>query len=324
MNILIFARENAKLSMNLTSEHIAQIKTISPASTITISDNPTEEELRGTEVLIPVLSLNKLPLSKMPTLKWIHVTSAGINKLPEEIELEKILITNSSGVHPLPISEQIFAYILMFARNMHLTYKAQITEKSWMKEKSKMSVFEIHGKTIGIIGMGRIGSEVAQVAKGFGMKVLGIVTDKNRTVENVDMLFEMNELDGVLSQSDIVVNCLPGTEATRGLYTLEKFKKMKSSALFINIGRGVSVVESDLVIALKENIIRGAGLDVFEKEPLSDESPLWNLENVIITPHSAGKTPYYMDRVIEIFCKNLKAFENNQEMPNKINPSKGY
>jgi phosphoglycerate dehydrogenase-like enzyme len=134
----------------------------------------------------------------------------------------------------------------------------------------------------------------------------------------------MDELPNLLKEADFVVNALPGTVHTKGIFDLKLFKKFKETSYFINIGRGTSVVEKDLVEALEERIIAGAGLDVFEVEPLPEISPLWKLENVIITPHYSGWTPKYTERVINIFCENLKSYLKGGKMPNLVNKELGY
>lgn len=167
---------------------------------------------------------------------------------------------------------------------------------------------EIHENTIGIIGVGTIGKETAKIAKAFGMKVLGL-RHSGKAEEYVDEIYTSNQLDLLLPKCDYVVVTLPLTKETFHLFGAEQFKQMKTSAYFINIGRGEIVNEEDLVMALKDGEIAGAGLDVFEKEPLSVDSPLWGMENAIITPHTAGPTEHYNKRVVEdILIPNLKDY----------------
>jgi phosphoglycerate dehydrogenase-like enzyme len=184
---------------------------------------------------------------------------------------------------------------------------------------------EIHEKTIGIIGVGAIGKETAKIAKAFGMKVLGL-RHSGKAEEYVDEMYTSNQLDLLLPKCDYVVVTLPLTKETFHLFGAEQFKQMKTSAYFINIGRGEIVNEEDLVMALKDGEIAGAGLDVFEKEPLSVDSPLWGMENVIITPHTAGSTEHYNKRVVEdILIPNLKDYILGKAPSiNLVDFSKGY
>lgn len=314
MNVLIYS-DNSEFD----TKHKNQITSLGKDVTLAVSPNPTSKQLAETEIFLPMHNFSKIELSDMPNLKWVHVSSAGVNGVVEKLVNTDIILTNSSGVHPIPIAEQIFTYMLMFARGIDQTMRSQYAKK-WQRE---IQTFELHGKTIVIVGFGRIGRKVAQLAKAFDMKVLGVKTKVTKE-QHVDEVFEIKDLPVVLKQADFVVNCLPGTEETRGVFSLKEFKKMKPSAYFINIGRGFSAKEDDLIKVLQTNIIAGAGLDVFEEEPLLSKSPLWSLSNVIITPHTAGKTPEYMNRVIDIFCKNLTAYLAGQKMPNEVDKKKGY
>jgi len=328
MKILIIQNKVDVLNpmLQLNEKHIRQIKGQFPNSEVTVVDDAKEQvdsRIQETEVII-TLSLSNIDFEKAKNLKWVHVTSAGVDRIPEPMLKSDILITNSSGVHSIPIAEHVLAFMLMFERQIHKSFRTQITEKKWVRDYKILSVSELHGKTIGIIGLGEIGKKIGELTKAFDMKVFAVVRNLREKDDNVDELYPPDGLDKVLQNSDYVVCCLPLTKETYHLFDYQKFKKMKPSAYFINIGRGKIVNEQDLIRALKENVIAGAGLDVFEEEPLPSDSELWNLENVIITPHYSGWTPYYMDRVIDIFCENLEAFLKNQEMPNLIDKERGY
>ena len=183
-------------------------------------------------------------------------------------------------------------------------------------------MFELNGKTLGIVGYGRIGAQIARLGKGFGMRVAALAHTKKIEDKNVDISYRMVDL--LLNKSDFVVNALPLTDETQGYFDTSKFKQMKPTAYFVNIGRGKTVIESDLIKALKNKTIAGAGLDVFEEEPTPDSNPLWKLPNVIMTPHISGWTPEYTNRVVNIFCENLKAYLKKRSMPNLVDKSRGY
>ncbi|MGG3891004.1 D-2-hydroxyacid dehydrogenase [Metabacillus fastidiosus] len=255
-------------------------------------------------------------------LRWFQSWSAGINKLPLESFKElNIILTGASGVHAYPVSETIFALMLALTRKID-TYVKNQREKKW--HHSGLSL-EMHEKTVGIIGVGAIGKETAKIAKAFGMRVLG-VRHSGKREEYVDEMFKLDELDSIIPACDYIVITLPLTEETYHLFGAKQFQLMKKSAFFINIGRGNIVVEQELIKALQQKTITGAGLDVFEKEPLSEDNPLWNLENVIITPHSSGSTEHYAKRVIEdIFIPNLQSYLAGETPPiNLIDYEKGY
>jgi len=255
-------------------------------------------------------------------LKWLQTWSAGVDSLPLELlQSKKITLTSANGVHAYPISETIFALMLGLTRKIH-TYVKNQQAKTW--HHAHMGL-EMHEKTVGIIGVGEIGKETAKIAKAFGMKVLG-VRYSGKPADNVDEMYTLDQLSLLLPKCDYVVVTLPHTKETHQLFGPEQFNQMKASSFFINIGRGEIVVEDVLVKALQEGVISGAGLDVFETEPLTAESPFWEMENVIITPHTSGSTEHYNKRVIEnILIPNLKLYMDGK-MPtiNLVDFSKGY
>jgi phosphoglycerate dehydrogenase-like enzyme len=255
-------------------------------------------------------------------LKWLQSWSAGVNSFPlKEMERKDILITTANGVHAYPISETIFALLLGLTRKIN-TYVRNQEKKTWHHSNIKG---EIHEKTIGILGVGAIGKETAKIAKAFGMKVIGFRHSGNPE-QYVDQIYKIDQLNNMLPDCDFVVITLPLTDDTYKLFGAEQFNLMKPSSTLINIGRGEIVVEDALVEALQLGKIAGAGLDVFEKEPLSPNSPLWELDNVIITPHTSGATEFYNQRVIEdIFIPNLKNYLKGQQPSiNLLDYKKGY
>ena len=311
--------------MKVTDAHLKAIKEILPQASITVTNDTLpsiNQDIKDAEILI-VPNVNHINFAQDKTLKWVHVTFAGVDTLSQSLLDSDVLITNSSGIHPIPIAEHVFAFILMLTHKMNFTFRNQILSKKWEITPQILALSEIHEKTIAIVGMGRIGSRIAKLAKAFDMQVFGVVRNP-RNQESIDKVFTTDQLLEVLPQVDYVVNCLPLTKETHHLFTLDYFKKMKKSAYFINVGRGKTVVEKDLIQALQQKIIAGAGIDVTEEEPLPSSNPLWDLENVIITPHISGLTPYYMDRAIAIFCENLKAYLQKKPLPNLIDKKRGY
>ncbi|MGC8813109.1 D-2-hydroxyacid dehydrogenase [Dictyoglomus sp.] len=270
--------------------------------------------------------ISKDDLKKAKNLKWIQSSSAGIdNLLFEELLNSDIIITTASGVHPKPIAEHVFALLLSWTRRINIALRGKF-ERKWNRDEIKWCE-ELTGKTMGIIGYGKIGQEIGRIAKSFGMKVIGVKRDINQKDDMVflpDELFSYKDLHEVLRRSDIIVLVLPLTSETKDLIGEEEFKVMKKDAIFINVGRGKTVKEDALVKALENGQIQCALLDVFYEEPLPEESPLWNLENVIITPHIAGMTPYYDGRLVEIFIHNLKNYPKISRMLNVVDKSLGY
>ncbi|RFU61184.1 D-2-hydroxyacid dehydrogenase [Bacillus sp. V59.32b] len=312
------------ISHNIDQNFINQIKEIIPKWTI-ITGRDSEvwnNHVQDAEIIAGWKKGMKDKLDGQSSLRWLQTWSAGIDSLPlETLESRNVILTSANGVHAFPISETIFGLMLAWTRKIH-TYVRNQSSKIWHNASMKL---EIHGKTIGIIGVGVIGKETAKIAKAFGMTVLGI-RNSGMPEEFVDEMSTGKELHSILPRCDYVVVTLPHTKQTHHLFGSEEFKKMKKTAFFINIGRGETVVEKELIDALKNGEIAGAGLDVFEKEPLTEESPLWELDNVIITPHTAGSTEYYDQRVLEnIFIPNLKDYlQGNKPSVNLVDYTKGY
>ncbi|GMK39539.1 3-phosphoglycerate dehydrogenase [Paenibacillus sp. CCS19] len=242
-----------------------------------------------------------LPESK---LRWVQGWSAGVDKLPlDKLAARGVVLTDASGVHPNQMSETTLALMLAFTRNVHSAIRNQV-EGRW---ELRGSYGEIHGKTIGIIGAGEIGIELAHICRAFGMTTLG-VRRSGKPAEHFDRMYDMSGLRDVLAESDYVVNLLPLTDETNGLFNAAVFAQMKSTAFFVNVGRGPSVVTDDLVAALRDGVIAGAGIDVTEPEPLPEGHPLWKLDNVIITPHIGGQSDQYSARVADLFIHNFKSY----------------
>lgn len=313
------------ITQDIDPEYIQQIQRIVPDwKVITGKDSSQwQSHLRDAEIIADwKKGVQEDCLDQDSKLKWLQVWSAGVNNLPlEDLAAKNIQLTSASGVHAYPISETIFALMLGLTRKIHSYVKNQ-QSKTWHHAGLK---HEIHEKTVGIIGVGAIGKETAKLAKAFGMTVLG-VRHSNKTEAFVDKMYTQEQLHDVLPQCDYVVVTVPLTKATYHLFGTEEFRRMKTTSFLINIGRGEAFNEEDLVAALREGEIAGAGLDVFETEPLSENSPLWEMDNVIITPHTAGSTEYYDQRVLEdIFIPNLKSYvEGKSPSINLVDYEKGY
>ncbi|WP_121612135.1 D-2-hydroxyacid dehydrogenase [Mesobacillus foraminis] len=312
------------ITQNLEQKQINTIEQIIPSWEIITGKEPSnwQEHLNDAEIIVGWKKEIASSLDDCSCLRWIQSWSAGVNSLPlERLESRNILVTSANGVHAYPISETIFAMMLGFTRKINTYVKNQL-EKKWDHSGLK---HEIHGKTIGILGVGAIGKETARIAKAFRMNVLG-VRHSGKPEEYVDKMYTPGQLNEILPLCDYVVVTLPLTKETHHLFGREQFSRMKPSAFIINIGRGAIIDESELFLALSGGKIAGAGLDVFEEEPLGGDSPLWDMDNVIITPHTAGSTEYYTKRVIEdIFMPNLKMYLKGESPAiNLVDYRKGY
>lgn len=307
----------------LADRHKEVITTADPNVNIIVTDQKNAmEHMPGCHILVTWGWAETRPLYlAAPHLEWIHALSAGVEKLIfPEIQDSDTILTNSKGIHGIPVSEHILAMMLAFSRGLNLSIRQQ-AEKMW----KRMPTDELHEHTVAIVGLGAIGREIAKKAKALGMNVLASKQEATTEIF-VDKLYPADDdsLLEMLSLADYVVIALPLTEETKNKIRLEHFTAMKHTAYFFNIARGNVINEADLVTALTQKLIQGAGLDVFEHEPLPETSPLWEMPNVIITPHLAALSPAYLDRAIKLFADNLARFIQGRDMINIIDKNKGY
>lgn len=278
-----------------------------------------------------------LPLLQAATkLRWVQSPTASMEKfLYPELVQSPVVVSNMRGIFSDVIADHVFGFILCFAKNFH-TYLRQQIRGEWHalgREANELPGYggpgEVHPSdcaaltladcTLGVIGLGGIGLETARRGRAFGMRVLGV--DPRIAVENVPAdveLFRPDRLAEVLGACDFVVIAAPHTPDTYKLFDRARIRQMKRSAYLINIGRGVIVDLADLTAALQAGEIAGAGLDVFETEPLPAGHPLWSMENVIITPHTAAASPRVPERHLETLLDNLRRFASNQPLRNVV------
>ena len=313
------------ITFPLEERYLERIRNIEGVE-VTEATDP-EDVLRKIED-VDILFSNKITsdqFKRAKKLKWIHSPYVGVDSLLiEEVKRSDVIITCSRGIHASQASDHVFALILAFARKLPELLDDQ-RRKVW-KVRHPIPfepLDELAGKTLGIIGLGAIGREVARKGKCFKMKVLGVKKNPSK-VNYVDEVYGIHEKDEVIRKSDYLVLCVPLTPETRNMIGERELKLMKKTAYLINIARGGVVDEKALIKALKEKWIAGAALDVAEVEPLPRDSELWELENVIITPHVAGSTPYYWERATDIFIENLKRFLRGEELINVVDKDRGY
>ena len=268
-------------------------------------------------------------LEAAPHLRWIAFWSAGMDgKVSEPMRARDLALTNASGVHGPNIAEHVLAFMLMFTRELHLHMRSQVAGV-WGRPAAmpRRGANELAGQTLGIVGLGRIGEALTARAKGCEMRVVATKRDPNARYEASvvpDALYPPEELPRLLSESDHVCIALPYTPETHHLFDAALLAHMKPTAYLYNIGRGKIVDESALIEALRANRIAGAGLDVFEAEPLPADSPLWKMENVILTPHVSGSTPYYFPRFAALFADNLRRYLSDRPLQNLYDADRGY
>ncbi len=274
------------------------------------------QDLQQAEIVVaPRAKVSNDFIDNCKNIRWLHIISAGNETVPFEVlKSRDILLTNSRGIHGAPMAEQILGMILSFTRGLHFNLYNQ-EHAHWERE---YPLSELTNQTLCIVGAGTIGNALAIRAKAFGMRVIGIKSNAH-PLPNHDLVVSPNEIHGILPKSDFIVVLTPLTPDTFHLIGESEFAEMKRSAIFLNFSRGDVIDEDALIMALQQGLIRGAGLDVFHKEPLPENSPLWGMRNVIISPHNGGGTPNHDDRLIEIFLKNYRAFKSNHPMPTEVN-----
>jgi phosphoglycerate dehydrogenase-like enzyme len=329
-------------TMRFTDELLDKLRAVSPR--LVVKQRPchdAEEVEQALEEGVEVLYTFYLSddLSRAPDLKWVQLHSAGIDHLLDHPLMKSdIILTTTSGIHATPIAEYVFASILAFNRRVPqmLTYQSR---REW--PQGRWNLFarpELRDRTLGIIGYGSIGREVGRIARCFGMRVVATkrsvsqMRDVGYAVQGtgdrkgalLDEAFPPKRLSDMLGLCDYVVVTVPLTPETRKLIGETELRAMKPSAYLVNISRGETVDEAALIRALQEGWIAGAGLDVFEEEPLLSDSPLYDLENVILSPHVSGFTLRYDERASDLFAENLCRYLTGEPLLNLVDKERGY
>ena len=278
------------------------------------------DEISNVDVLSCYNPFDNLDISNLKQLKWIQLGSIGIDQLPKQkIREQDIIVTNNRSGYSIPMGEWIVMEILGLLKNRKAFYYKQ-SEKQWQLDTK---ILELYNKTVCFVGTGSIASEAAKRLQGFDANIIGINTS-GRKVEYFNSCYSIKELDFALSQADVVVLSIPYTKETHHLINENNISSLRKGACLINIARGSIVKESALIEALRKGNIRGAALDVFEEEPLPKDSPLWEMDNVIITPHNSWISEMRNERRYEIIYENLKRFITGERLMNIVDIDKGY
>jgi phosphoglycerate dehydrogenase-like enzyme len=307
----------------------------------------TDEELRiavrEAEILYTWRVPEEVP-AMTPGLRWIQLVSAGVDHIRGLPVWESgITVTAAQGMHTVPMAEHCMSLLLALTRQVPALIRAQDREE-WIHNQRDLRFGELRGKTLGIVGWGKIGDGVAHLARAFGMRIVGtrwsvmipsevprsgsfVYADEpwlERVDSPPDIVYPSVQLHEVLGQSDVVVLILPLTSETESSFGEPEFRAMKRRALFLNIGRGRVVREEDLVATLQSGHLAGAGIDVFAQEPLPRSSPLWSMPNVLISPHVGGVSDMTRDRVARLFAVNLTRYLEGQPLLNEVHRAAGY
>jgi phosphoglycerate dehydrogenase-like enzyme len=259
-------------------------------------------------------------------LRYILNYSAGVDRcMKSDLVRERdFLLTNMQRIYGPGIAEHVIGMMYMLTRKLHIFHDKQ-RQHEWDRSAVKRTdMWEVQGRTMLVVGLGGIGTEIARRAHALGMRVIATRNSSRKGPEFVDYVGLAHELPGLAGQADVVVNATPLTPATQGLFDSKLFRKMKSGAYFINVGRGKSVVTEDLMDALNTGHLGGAALDVQDPEPLPREHPLWSARNIIITPHVSAGSSEQMDRFWLLVRENLRRYVNGERMLNVVDIKRGY
>lgn len=317
--VILIAKSTARMGGAQPDE----VRRLAPDREVLLFPGPETVEARIAEIEIgfggPPLPL----IPKAAALRWLQLGGAGADRVFDHAAAGRdFVVTNASGVHAIQISEHLLAMMLAFARGIPESVRNQAA-RTW-KRREDCNVFELAGKRVLLIGLGAIGGRFAEVAGALGMEVVALRARPDRGPGAAARVAGIEALARELPHADFVVITAPLTSATRRLLGQEQLALMKPSSFVFNIGRGPIIDEPALIRALEQGRIAGAGLDVFEKEPLPAESPLWSMPNVIVTAHYAGLSPQYGQRLWAIFLDNLARYVAGQPLRNVVSRETGY
>jgi phosphoglycerate dehydrogenase-like enzyme len=285
------------------------------------------QEIADAEIVI-AWSIRPEQFKTAEKLRWIHSPAAAVHQLmfPELIRSD-VILTNAREVHGPVVAEHVIALIFALAKKIPDAVRLQ-QRHVWGQEimwRGHPSPRELAGATLGLVGVGSIGREVAKRASAIGMRVIAVRENPNKgKPDGVEQVYAFGDLETVLQQSDYVVLAVPVTPSTKHLMDAQRLSKMKPDACLINVGRGPLINESALADALRHHRIGGAALDVFDHEPLPADSALWDLENLLITPHTAGLTEKLWERHYQLFAENLRRYSACQPLLGVVDKNKGY
>lgn len=337
---------NVIVSMDFSDPIIEHIRDLSPRLRVerhfpTVPDRAWE----NAEVLYTGRALPSPTVA--PRLRWIQLHSAGIDHLVNEpmMQAQDVEVTTSSGIHATQMSEYCLAMMLAFTYRIPLLLEHQ-AKAEWAPKRGDMlhpedpfATHELRGQTLGIVGYGTIGRELARIADSFGMKVLATKRDVMHPEagneyaepgtgdpkgEIPQRLYPPEAIVSMVKLCDFLVITVPLTAQTRHMINAEVLKAMKKTAILVNVGRGAVIDEAELISALAAERFAGAALDVFEEEPLPPTSPLWNMNNVIISPHISGNSARYHEKAADLFIENLRRYLDNRPLLNRVQREQGY
>ncbi|NHH99612.1 MULTISPECIES: D-2-hydroxyacid dehydrogenase [Oceanimonas] len=309
--LLLLSQDNHHYRDLLSKAYLPGLTVLMPGS-----DNEIRAGLERADILLGEPARIRPWLKEARALKWVQSTYAGVDVLLNPGIRQDYLLTNVRGIFGPLVSEYVFAHLLSLNRHLR-HYREQQRHHNWQP----IAYQSLAGKTMLILGTGSIGQHVAGTARHFGMEVLGI-SRTGREAPNFDRIYQPPALNKVLPRADVVVSVLPSTPETRQLFDADRLNHIKPGVIFFNVGRGDAVDETALLHTLRTGRIGAAVLDVFATEPLPETSPLWDMPNVVITPHNSGYS--FPDQIVTRFSRNYLKFREDKVMEGVVNFDLGY
>ena len=313
---------NVLLNLDLDDQHIQQIKEVSGQIELMWLDSEGEILEAMPDVHVVFGELTRDMFTRGERLRWVQVTGAGVDaRLFREFVESDVVLTSAKGTVGVHLAEHAMALLLGLTRGI----ATAVRKPSWdQRMPIRNKVWDLADLTMGIVGLGGTGRHLADLARCFGMRIIAVDPEEVEVPGSVEACWKMDRFHDLLEQSDVVAICAPLAPETEGMFDRDAFARMRSHALLINVTRGKIVDEQALMEALNKGLIGGAGLDVTPQEPLPHDHPLWQMENVIITPHAAGGSPNRDDRIVALFCENLRRILNDKPLKSVIDKKKGY
>jgi len=311
LNVLVFLREaNARYRERLIGSDAVQY-------TFCESEEEVRQSIERADIILGSISFPTHLLAHAKRVRWIQVTATGVDAFLAKNDLPKeVLLTRADVSFGDQIAEYVICHLLALTQRLRDVYHLQ-SERTWQS----LDVEFLKGQVMGIAGTGSIGRVVADRARGLGMRTIGLAS-RPRELSGFETVYGPDDLALFLPQLDVLVICLPLTAVTQGMIGSEQLAQLKPSAILVNVARGPIVDEEALIDALRRRIIRAAVLDVFEREPLHADSPLWAMDNVTITSHHSGLN--IPDDIIDFFLENLQRFRAGDRLNGLVDPARGY
>ena len=308
-------------------EQVAALQAVAPGVEIIVADSAEQAAREAASAQVLLGYCDEEILSQAPELHWVQVYSSGVDRcvVTPGMHSGNKLLTNGQRISSPALAEHAIAMMMTLARGLDV-YHANQLEGSWKRsvELGSGEFMELEGRTVLVVGLGGIGSQAAKRAHGLGMRVVATRGSRREGPDYVEYVGLAGEVNDLAAQADVVINTAPLTERTRGMFDSEFFAAMKPTAYFISIGRGASTVTDDLVAALKNGELAGAGLDVTDPEPLPEGHPLWIMPRVIISPHTGGRSDKGRDRLFLLVQENLRRYVAGEALYSVVDIERGY